>query len=54
MMLVDGRGYYTFPEINSSAYLYPFEYRMEKETLLEDSRFAMNNFGGELSIALNY
>ena len=53
MMLVDDSGYYTFTEINSSNYLYPFEYRMEKETLLEDGRFAMNNFGGELSISLN-
>ena len=53
MMLVDNSGYYTFTEINFSTYLYPFEYRMEKETLLEDSRFAMNNFGGDLSISLN-
>lgn len=53
MMLVDDRGYYTFTEINFSTYLYPFEYRMEKESLYEDSRFALNNFGGELSISLN-
>ena len=53
MMLVDDSGYYTFTDINSSTYLFPFEYRMEKETLFEDSRFAMNNFGGELSISLN-
>lgn len=52
MMLVDNSGYYTFGEINCSAYLYPFEYRMEKEALLEDSRFSMNHFGGELSISL--
>lgn len=53
MMLVDDSGYYTFTDINSSAYLFPFEYKMEKETLFEDCRFAMNNFGGELSISLN-
>ena len=53
MMLVDDSGYYTFTDINSSTYLFPFEYRMEKETLFEDGRFAMNNFGGELSISLN-
>lgn len=52
MMLVDGRGYYTFAEINSSEYLYPFEYRMEKTAFLEDSRFTMGNLGGELSVAL--
>lgn len=53
MMLVDDSGYYTFTDINSSTYLFPFEYKMEKETLFEDGRFAMNNFGGELSISLN-
>lgn len=53
MMLVDDSGYYTFTDINSSTYLFPFEYQMEKETLFEDDRFAMNNFGGELSISLN-
>lgn len=53
MMLVDDSGYYTFNEINSSRYLFPFEYKMEKETLFEDDRFAMHNFGGELSISLS-
>ena len=53
MMLVDDSGYYTFTDINSSTYLFPFEYKMEKETLFEDGRFAMNNFGGELSISLS-
>lgn len=53
MMNVDDSGYYSFQEINSSTYLFPFEYRVTKETLLQDERFVMNNFGGELSIALN-
>ena len=53
MMLVDGSGYYTFTDINSSTCLFPFDYKMEKEMLFEDSRFTMNNFGGELSISLN-
>lgn len=53
MMIVDDSGYYTFTDINSSTYLFPFEYKMEKETLFEDSRFVMSNFGGDLSISLN-
>lgn len=53
MMLVDDSGYYTFTDINSSTYLFPFEYKMEKETLFEDNRIVMNNFGGELSISPN-
>ena len=53
MMLVDNSGYYSFAELNNSTYFYPFQYVVEKEYLLEDNRFTMNNFGGELSISLN-
>lgn len=53
MMNVDDSGYYSFQELNASTYLFPFEYQVTKETLLQDERFVMNNFGGELSIALN-
>jgi len=52
MMLVDNSGYYSYIELKSSVYLFPFEYKVEKEYLLEDERFVMNNFGGELSVAL--
>ena len=52
MMLVDNSGYYSYVELKSSVYLFPFDYKVEKEYLLEDDRFVMNNFGGELSIAL--
>lgn len=52
MMNVDDSGYYSFQELNASTYLFPFDYRVTKETLLQDERFVMNNFGGELSIAL--
>ena len=52
MMNVDGSGYYSFQEINDSKYLFPFTYKIGKETLLQDERFVMNSFGGELSIAL--
>ena len=52
MMCVDNSGYYSFMDLKSSTYFFPFEYQIEKETLLEDDRFLMNNFGGVLSIAL--
>jgi hypothetical protein len=52
MMLVDNSGYYSYVELKSSVYLFPFDYRVEKENLLEDERFVMNSFGGELSIAI--
>lgn len=52
MMLIDANGYYSFQEINSSDYLFPFDYRVGKEVLLQDDRFIMSNLGGELSVAL--
>lgn len=52
MMLVDNSGYYPYFKLKSSAYLFPFDYKVEKEYLLEDDRFIMNNFGGELSVSL--
>lgn len=52
MMLVDGSGYYTFADINSSTYFFAFEYKVEKETLLFDSRFTTAHFGGEMTVAL--
>ena len=53
MMLIDDAGYYTFTELNSSVYLFPFKYVVEKEALYQDSRFSLSNFGGELTISLN-
>ena len=53
MMLVDDSGYYPFAELGGTVYFYPFEYQVEKEILLTDNRFSMNNFGGELSVSVN-
>ena len=52
MMLVENSGYYPYFNLKSSAYLFPFDYKVEKVYLLEDDRFIMNNFGGELSVSL--
>ena len=52
-MLVDDSGYYPFAELSGAVYFYPFEYQVEKEILLTDNRFSMNNFGGELSVTVN-
>ncbi len=53
MMLVDDSGYYSFTDLGNSVYFYPFQYQLEKELLLGDDRFSMNNFGGELSVSVN-
>lgn len=53
MMLVDDSGYYSFADLSNAVYFFPFEYQVEKKLLLEDSRFAINSFGGELSVSLS-
>lgn len=53
MMLVGDSGYYSFTDLGNSVYFYPFQYQLEKELLLGDDRFSMNNFGGELSVSVN-
>ena len=53
MMLVDNGGYYTLADIHASAYFFPFQYRVETELLFSDSRFAIQQFGGELSVSLS-
>ena len=52
-MLVDDSGYYSFADLSNAVYFYPFDYQIEKELLLRDGRFSMNNFGGELSVSVN-
>ena len=53
VMLIDANVSYTFQTINTSGYLFPFDYRVEKEALLHDDHFTMINLGGELTVALN-
>ena len=49
---IDDSGYYSFQELNDSVYLFPFEYHVEKETIVSDDRFSISTFGGEISISL--
>ena len=53
MMLIGDSGYYSFAELSNAVFFYPFEYQIEKELILGDSRFSTNNFGGELSVSVN-
>lgn len=53
MMLVEKKGYYSFSDLASSQYLFPFVYTIQKEDILMDSRFTFNTFGGELTIGIN-
>lgn len=52
MMKIDDAGYYSLVELGNSVYLFPFEFKISKESIMMDKRFSMNTFGGELSVAL--
>lgn len=52
VMNIDDSGYYSFQELNDSVYLFPFDYHVEKETIVSDDRFSISTFGGEISISL--
>lgn len=32
--------------------LFPYEYKVSKETLIEDERFVMSNFGKETAVSI--
>ena len=52
VMAVDDAGYYSMQELNESNYLFPFEYRIAKETLMQDDRFILSTFDSTLSVSL--
>ena len=51
-MKIDGGSYYTFNDICSSIYMFPFEYAVSKEQLMLDDRFNVTTFDGQLTVAL--
>lgn len=53
IMNIGESSYYSFRALNDSAYLFPFDYQVEKEDILQDERFSINNFGGEVSITMS-
>ena len=52
MMRIDDAGYYSLVNLENSLYLFPFEYKVSKEGIMEDNRFTAGTFGGELSVSL--
>jgi len=51
-MKVGGNSYYTFSDLANMGILFPFEYQLRKEQLMTDERFVINNFGGEITVAI--
>lgn len=52
MMKIDDAGYYSLLNMENSMYLFPFKYKVSKESIMEDDRFIMGTFGGEISFSL--
>lgn len=51
-MTLDGSGYYTFSSLTEFSFLFPFEYRMTKEQLMQDEKFTLSTFDAALCAAL--
>lgn len=51
-MKIDDAGYYSILNLENSLYLFPFEYKVSKEGIMEDDRFTVGTFGGEISFSL--
>lgn len=51
-MKLDGSSYYSYSEMNTLYILFPFEYRISKEMLMEKDKYVMTGFGGEISFTL--
>ena len=52
LMKVDESSYHTFQSLNSAAFFYPFHYQVDKMDIMDDGRFELSNFGGELTVTL--
>ena len=52
-MKIDGGSYYTFADLSSLTYMFPFEYTVSKEHLMLNKRFNVTTFDGQFAIALN-
>lgn len=51
-MKVDGGSYYAFNELNTFNILFPFQYTISKESLMEQECFTITTFGGDLTVTL--
>ena len=51
-MKLDGSSYYSYTELGNIYILFPFMYQVSKEMLMQEERYAMTGFGGEVSFAL--
>jgi len=51
-MTIDGSSYYSFTSLTEFPFLFPFNYRVSKEQLMQDEKFTLSTFDSALSVAL--
>lgn len=51
-MKLDGSSYYSYTEIANLFILFPFKYKVNKEMLMQENRYLMTGFGGEVAFSL--
>lgn len=52
VMKIDDAAYFSSLNLANSLYLFPFKYKVSKEAIMEDDRFTVGTFGGEISVSL--
>lgn len=52
-MKLDCSSYYAFSSLTNFTFLFPFEYKVTKEQLMQDERFTLSTFNATLSVALS-
>lgn len=51
-MKLDGSSYYSYTELGNLYILFPFKYQVSKEMLMNEDRYTMTGFGGEVAFTL--
>ena len=51
-MKLDGSSYYSYTELGNLYILFPFKYQVSKEMLMQNNKYVMTGFGGEVSFTL--
>ena len=52
MMSISESAYHTVGSLNNAALFFPFNYMVDKTSLMEDDSFIFSNFGGEATVSL--
>ena len=51
-MKLDGSSYYSYTELGNLYILFPFKYQVSKEMLMNEDRYTMTGFDGEVAFTL--